>query len=254
MAAALSWQPSKISKIENGRQTPSQADITAWCNVTDALAAADSLLAELAALESFYQQWRRQTRAGTRVPQRRWLGIESSVRHLRVFEPHFIPGLLQTAEYARIRLSEFGRLHSAPLDVDEAVAVRMHRQQVLHHPTKRFDFVIGENALRSGAAAPPAVMRGQLDRLLVTVTHSTVRLGVIPLGVLWPFHVDHGFWLFDKDFVLVETVTAELRLSQAEEIRTYVRVHAALSDVAAFGNDVRGLILDAINDLGDTRS
>jgi transcriptional regulator with XRE-family HTH domain len=246
LAAACGWLPSKVSKIENGKQTPSPGDIRVWAERTGHPEAEAPLRAELAALESFFRDWRRQLKAGMRFRQVESLGLEADTRHLRVWEPNYVPGLLQTAEYARIRLRQGAELYNAPNDLDAAVAVRTNRQQVLHLPTKRFDFLVAEGALRDGNAAPPDVMAGQLDRLMVATTHTTVNLGVVPANVLWPFHADNGFWLYDSDAVIIETLTAELRLTHADEIAVYSRVHAALAQVSAYGADARSLIAAAI--------
>lgn len=246
LAAACSWFPSKVSKIENGKQTPSPSDIRAWVTATGHPEAERPLRAELAALESFYRDWRRQLKAGMRFRQVESLGLESETRHLRVWEPNYVPGLLQIAEYARIRLAQGARLYGAPDDGDSAVAIRMNRQQVLHLPTKRFDFLIAEGALRDGNAAPPEVMAAQLDRLMVSTTHTTVTLGIVPAAVLWPFHADNGFWLYDTNAVIIETLTAELRLTHADEVAIYARVHAALTEAAVYGTDARTLIASAI--------
>ena len=79
-----------------------------------------------------------------------------------------MPGLLQTPEYARYRLSESLEEIGAADDVDEAVGARMQRQQVLYRPGKRFNFVITEAVLRY-RLCPPEALAGQLDRLGVTV-------------------------------------------------------------------------------------
>jgi transcriptional regulator with XRE-family HTH domain len=246
LAAACGWLPSKVSKLENGKQTPAPSDIDTWTTVTGRPEAANVLRAELAAMESFYLDWRRQLKAGMRFRQSETLNVEASTRHLKVWEPNYVPGLLQTPDYARIRLMQGARLYSSPNDVAAAVLVRMHRQRVLEMPAKRFEFLIAEGALRDGNAAPPRVMAHQLDRLMVTTTRATVALGVIPATVLWPFHADNGFWLYDTTAVIIETLTTELRLTDPDEIRVYTRVHAALAEAAVYGAAARALIASAI--------
>lgn len=246
LAAACGWLPSKVSKIENGKQTPSPADLRAWTAAAGHPEANEALGAELAALESFYRDWRRQLKAGMRFRQAESLNLEACTRRLRVWEPNYVPGLLQTPEYARIRLEQGASLYGAPNDVDAAVAVRMERQRVLQLPTKRFDFLIAERALRDGNAAPPEVMAGQLDRLMVATTQGTVNLGVVPSSAMWPFHADNGFWLYDADAVIIETLTAELRLTHADEITVYTRVHGALASAAVYGSGARALIASAL--------
>lgn len=246
LAAVCGWLPSKVSKIENGKQTPSRDDIDQWTAATDHREAATALHTELAALESFYRDFRRQLKAGMRFRQVEAVRIEAETRRLRVWEPNYVPGLLQTPEYARIRLEQGARLHGAPNDLAAAVQVRMDRQQALRLPTKRFEFLVAEGALRDGNAAPPDVMADQLDRLMVETTQSTVQLGIVPAGTVWPFHTDNGFWLYDDDTVIIETLTAELRLTHAAEITVYSRAHAALAEAAVFGAQARALIAAAL--------
>lgn len=246
LAAACGWLPSKVSKIENGKQTPSPADLRQWTQETGQPEANEPLSAKLAALESFYRDLRRQLKSGMRFRQVESINLEACTRHLRVWEPNYVPGLLQTPDYARIRLEQGVSLYGAPNDLDAAVAARMDRQQVLKLPTKRFDFLIAERALREGNAAPRDVMASQLDRLMVATTQATVNLGIVPSGALWPFHTDSGFWIYDSDAVIVETLTAELRLTHADEITVYTRVHTALAETAVYGLSARALIASAI--------
>ena len=251
LAAVCGWLPSKVSKIENGKQTPSSSDLRAWTEAAGHPEANEPLRAELAALESFYRDWRRQLKAGMRFRQVESLGLEACTRHLRVWEPNYVPGLLQTAAYARMRLEQGAKLYGAPNDLQAAVAVRMERQGVLQLPTKRFDFLIAEGALRDGNAAPREVMAGQLDRLMVATTQATVNVGIVPSAALWPFHADNGFWIYDADAVIIETLTAELRLTHADEITVYTRVHDALAQTAVYGPSARALIASAITNLDE---
>lgn len=73
--------------------------------------------------------------------------------------PTFIPGLLQTAEYARARFAQSVTVFKVPNDIDEAVAARVRRQEMLYRPDKRFHFVLTEATLRYRLCAP-AVMPG----------------------------------------------------------------------------------------------
>ena len=56
LAEALSWPPSKVSKLENGRQTPSDDDIRSWTQATNGHSEADALLASLHTLEVQHAQ------------------------------------------------------------------------------------------------------------------------------------------------------------------------------------------------------
>jgi len=194
------------------------------------------------ALESFYAEWSRQLRPGMRFRQVEAARFEEQARHLRVWEPNYVPGILQIAEYARGRLEQGAALHGARHDIDEALLARLERQKLLLRPTKVFRFVIAEAVLHHGNAVGPQAMAGQIEHLIAVSTLANVHLGLIPIGVVWPVHADHGFWCFDEDFVLVETLSAELRLTQSPEIALYLKAFTALDAVAAHGTQARDIL------------
>lgn len=246
-AAQLGWTASKVSKLELGQQTPTPADLAAWAQAAGAPSAADALNDELVALESFYQEYRRRVRSGMRFRQQEAFDTEAKARRIRVFDTHYVTAFFQTAEYARAMLTKGARLHGAPDDVDEAVATRLRRQDLLYRPGKQFHVVMAEAALRSGAAAPPEVMTAQLDRLVAaTALGPNVRLGVIPFEVEWPIFLDHGFWIIDEDFVIVETIAAELRLTRPDEVDIYTKIFDQLAAIAAYGAAARAIITRAL--------
>lgn len=248
LAESLSWPPSKISKLENARQTPTDEDILAWANETGAEAEADALLASLHTLELQHAEWTRQLRGGLRSIQSALLEEEQRVRLFRIFEASTVSGLLQTAEYARARFEEAARLFEAAKDIDEAVKLRMQRQEILYRQDKRFHIVLTEATLRY-RRCPADVMLAQLDRLVSLSALRNVRLGIIGFGAQYPIGPLHGFWLRDNDRVVVETYSAELNLAQPQEIELYARVFDQLAAVASYGSAARAIIVKVIDDL-----
>jgi len=253
LAESLHWQPSKVSKIERGKQTPTERDIRQWTDACGASDAAPQLTDSLTRLDRLYAEWRRQLRGGTRARQQASLGIEGGATVVRAFEPVTIPGLLQTTEYARHRLAEVIDLYELPNDIDEGVAQRMQRQHILYQPGRGFHFVITEAALRM-QVCPIDVLAGQLDRLLaLTGATRNVRLGVLPLERTMPLAPLHGFWIFDAERVLVETFSAELTLNQADEINMYRKVFDRLAGGAVHGSEARHVLAKVASEL-DTPS
>ncbi|MFF4988909.1 helix-turn-helix domain-containing protein [Streptosporangium saharense] len=248
LAARCNWQSSKISKLENGRQTPSESDIHAWCEAVEQPDEAADLVTTLRSLETLYAEWRRQLRHGTRAGQQSRVEADAKTSSFRIFEPIIVPGLLQTSEYARLRLSQVIAFHQIPDDLEDGVSTRMRRQEALYDPAKKFHFVILEAALRVGMA-PPDVMLGQLDRLVSVTMMPRVLLGVIPMRTLLPFTPQHGFWIFDDRVVQVETVAAELTLTLSEEIRQYVRLFDWFAKEAHYGAHARRIITQTMEDL-----
>jgi len=248
LAESLSWPPSKISKLENARQTPSDDDIVAWARATGGDRETDALLASLHTLEVQYAEWQRVLRTGMRHHQDEWAGWELRTRLLRVFEPTLIPGLLQTAEYARARLAEGIRSLDLPDDLEDAVHGRVRRQDVLYRPDKRFHFVLTEAALRLRVCASE-VMLGQLDRLVSLSALPNIKLGIIGFQTQLATASLHGFWLLDDARVLVETYSAELDLRQPQEIALYAEVFESLAAAASYGRASRAIITRVIDDL-----
>ena len=167
-----------MSKLENGRQTPTDDDIRDWTRVAGSVAETEALLASLHTLEVQHAEWQRVMRTGLRPRQQALLEWDQRTRLFRAFETTVVPGLLQTAEYARARFAEGIRRLRLPNDINDAVAARVQRQEILYRPDKRFRFVLTEAALRF-RLCPPEVMLGQLDRLVSLSQLPDVRLGII---------------------------------------------------------------------------
>ncbi|MEU7830368.1 helix-turn-helix transcriptional regulator [Nonomuraea sp. NPDC049129] len=253
LAESLGWPSSKVSKIEHGKQTPTAEDITAWARACGAEDSPSELLSLLGNLETLYAEWQRILRAGTGKRQQTYQEIEASTRTLRVFESLLIPGLLQTPDYARVRLAENIELWGGVNDLDEGVRQRMRRQEILYDSSRRFYFVLSEAALRT-LLCPPQVMAGQLERLIALSLSQTLKVGIIPFTTVLPISPKHGFWIYDDRLATAETVTAELHLTQPDEIEHYRRVFDAVSGVAHYGSDARQIITKALSDLAATLS
>lgn len=248
LAESLSWPASKISKLENGRQTPSDDDIRAWTRATDSGSETEALLASLHTLEVQHAEWQRILRTGLKPRQQAHIEWDQKTRLFRAFEATVIPGLLQTAEYARFRFAESIRRLKLPNDINEAVQARIQRQEILYRADKRFHFVLTEAALRF-RLCPPEVMLGQLDRLVSFSALPNVRLGIIGFETQYATSPWHGFWMYDNERVLIETFSAALDLRQPQEIEQYAGVFDQLAAVASYGRAARAIITHVIDDL-----
>jgi transcriptional regulator with XRE-family HTH domain len=248
LAESLSWQASKISKIENGKQTPSTADIESWATKTHSEDQTPALLASLRTLEVQHAEWQRLLRGGIRPRQNSLAELDQKTRLFRVFEATVIPGLLQTSEYARARFAESIRIFKLPNDINEAVEGRMKRQDIFYRPDKRFHFILTEAALRFRMCSA-GVMLGQLDRLVSLSALPNVKLGIIGFETQYTASPWHGFWLYDDEKALVETYSAALNLAQPQEMELYSNVFNELSAVASYGRSARTIITRVIDDL-----
>lgn len=248
LAESLSWPPSKVSKLENGRQTPTDDEIRAWARTTNSESETDALLTSLHTFEVQYADWKRIFGTGFRPRQSAIAELDQKTRLFRVFEATVIPGFLQTAEYARVRFAESIRRLKLPNDISDAVQGRMQRQENLYRLDKRFHFVLPEAALRL-RLCPTNVMLGQLDRLVSLSQLPNVRLGIIGFETQYVTAPWHGFWLYDNEKVLVETMSAALDLRQPQEIELYGNAFEELAAVASYGKSARAIIARVMDDL-----
>ena len=131
LAESLSWPPSKVSKLENGRQTPTDEDVGGWTRATNSEAETEALLASLHTLEVQHAEWQRQLKTGLKPHQQEIAELDAKTRLFRAFEPTFIPGLLQTPAYARSRFTQSIAVFKVRNDIDEAVQARVQRQEIL---------------------------------------------------------------------------------------------------------------------------
>jgi transcriptional regulator with XRE-family HTH domain len=248
LAESLSWPASKVSKLENGRQTPSNQDIRDWTRITGSEAETEALLASLYTLEIQYAEWQRQLRGGLRPHQHQLAEIDARTHTFRVFEPATIPGLLQTAEYARARFAEGVLLFGTPNDVDYAVRTRMQRQELLYRRDKSFHFVLTESALRYRRSSLE-IQLAQLDRLMSLSALPNVKLGIIGFETQFIVGPWHAFWLRDQNRVTIETFSAELNLAQPQEIELYSSIFDQMAGVASYGRAARAIVTRVIDDL-----
>lgn len=244
LAEATGWQPSKVSRLENGHRIPTTEDVETWAGACRTPAGVvEELLALLAEAETVRVDFRRRMRRGQASVQadHNRLVRESTV--VRSFETAVIPGLLQVPGYAERILAEMVELHDLHIDdVNAAVAVRMERQQMLYEPARMFEFLLAEPVLRWGLC-PPDVMVGQLDRLLTLSALANVRLGILPLDRPMTTIPQNGFVLFD-DVAIVETFIGET-VHDEDESAAYARALDRLWADAVEGDAARRLILRA---------
>jgi transcriptional regulator with XRE-family HTH domain len=250
LARVLGWAASKVSRLETGKQTPTVSDVTAWARAmgasTDLL---DDLLATLRSVRFEYAAWTRRMSQGTATRQHASAGLEAETTLIRAFEPAIVPGLLQTADYARHVLQNVVELRQIPDDVEHGVRLRIQRQQSLYDSSKRFRFLLTEAALRY-RPCPTAVLRAQLDRIVMLAELSTVELAVLPFSARLPIAPSNGFWIFDNNLVLVETLSAELSLRDTEDISIYRKIFDRLWEQGLSSAEAMVLISRQVDALG----
>jgi transcriptional regulator with XRE-family HTH domain len=245
LANLAGWHSSKVSKIEYGKQTPSEDDIHVWCHHTNASNQVADLIAAVRNIEAMYIEWRRMLGTGTRRRQHVSRTLEANTRLMRWYEPLLVPGILQTVEYAEAVMRRVIEFYDIPDDLDAGVAERLERQQNLYRGNHRFHFIIAQQVLLT-TVGDNNVMIGQLDRMLAVMSLPRVTLGILP--VLAEYRVPtNQFIMFDNRLVHVETVSAELTIKQPREIALYAKAFEELTKLTVIGDAARALISSALD-------
>ncbi|GLZ11651.1 transcriptional regulator [Actinomadura sp. NBRC 104425] len=245
---------SKVSRIESGDALPTLPQVERWADLTGAAPERKASLVRLA--ERAFTEvhtWRASLR---NRPHRQDEAREREARArvTRTFQPALVPGLLQTAEYAR-QVFGLSPLPQVRKGVAAAVAARMDRQLALYEQDKRFEFLITEGALRwcPGPDAR-ALLLPQWDRVVSLSTLGNVSLGIIPAGRQALAIASHGFVIYEGDdaddaYVSVEAIHAGLTAHDAESVGIYRQTWSALTRMAVFGDDARGVVARLAADL-----
>jgi transcriptional regulator with XRE-family HTH domain len=249
LAAATGWHFTRVSKIENGVQAPTDQDIRTWCTACSAEDQIADLIAQARAVESMYMEFKRRTRAGMKQLLQAGGDLYDQTERFRIYEHNVIPGLFQTAEYAAALLSFWIDFLETRNDIEAAVAARIERQSILYRGAKTFSIVLEEAAIRTQFGTSET-MAGQMDRLLSVMTLPNISFGIVPQMIQRRTVGSTGFWIFDDTLVSLETPTASIDVSQPQEIALYERMFEQLRQPAIYGRDARRLILRVLDELG----
>jgi transcriptional regulator with XRE-family HTH domain len=248
LAQLAGWLSSKVSKLEHGKQTPSEGDLRVWCELCHALDELPDLTAAVRSIETQFAEWRRIMRSGTRRRQQASATVYERARLFRIYEPAVVPGLLQTRDYAVAVLASFIDFVRVPDDAEAGATARLEQQRVLTHGDRRFHMVLGEQALHTNVGGTE-VMTGQLEHLLAVLRMPRLRLGVIPAGAPYRVPLNNGFWILDEALVQFDTYSAELSLIRPDEIALYGRAFERLAALAVYGSEAASLISRALDGL-----
>ncbi|MEU6233444.1 helix-turn-helix transcriptional regulator [Kitasatospora sp. NPDC047058] len=158
-----------------------------------------------------------------------YVGLEEAAALIRTYEVQFIPGLLQSEEYAR---AVFGQ--SRPViseeEVERRVSLRLRRQKLLSEGNSpRLWAVIDEAALRRPVGGPE-VMRGQVQYLIDAAEESNVVIQVMPFRFGAHAGESGAFTILRfpeqdlADVVYLEQLTSALYLDKRDDVDAYIQV------------------------------
>ncbi|MFF8912116.1 helix-turn-helix domain-containing protein [Streptomyces sp. NPDC015032] len=230
----LDWSGSKVNRLETGQGRVQPSDVDALCRFYGTPDDMRDLLRSLAKDSKTKGWWHAH---GDAVPA--WfsvyVGLEQAACSMRTYQGEFIPGLLQTSEYA----TEISRVTpDLPHDeIQRLVDVRMRRQQLLMEPTgPDFWCVIHQSALMH-VMGNRRVMVSQLERMLEMTKLRNVTVQVLPYDAgayptTGPFTVLSFPEQEDPDLVYREGLTDSIYLELPADVGIYTRAFDHLRALA----------------------
>jgi transcriptional regulator with XRE-family HTH domain len=254
-AEAIRASDSKISRMELGRVGFKERDVTDLLTlygvVDEQKRGALLALAQEANIPGWWHRY------NDLLPSwfLSYLGLEAAAAVVRTYEVQFVPGLLQTRDYARavIKLSD---TDASAKEVERRVDLRMDRQrQFAASGASELWAVVDEAALRRPLGGP-AVMRAQLECLVEATERPHVRLQVMPFGAGGHAAAGGGFVILRfrekdlPDIVYLEHLTSALYLYKREDVDRYVLAMGRLCVEAEPTSRTREILGEALREYG----
>ncbi|MGW3950361.1 helix-turn-helix domain-containing protein [Streptomyces sp. NPDC004752] len=170
-----------------------------------------------------------------------YVSLEGAAQIIRSYEPHFVPGLLQTEEYAHAVLTAGTLGPTGPDTIERHVSLRMARQQLLERDNPPHLWVIMDETVLRRPVGRAEVMREQLDKLLeysardrVTLQLAEFAAGPHP-GTYAPFTLFRFAEPELPDMVFTEYLTGALYLDSRKEVSLHLEVLDHMTAHAASG-------------------
>ena len=245
---AIRGSESKISRLELGRVSFKKRDIVDLLTLYG-IPEDDERVQALVALADEANQpgwWHRYDDVMAKWFQT-YIGLEEAADLIRTYEIQFVPGLLQTEDYARAVVS-VGSPQDSDREVEAKVRVRMERQRILERekpPT--LWAVIDEAALRRPMGGR-RVMRAQIEHLLDLMKRPNISVQVVPFRQGGHAAESGAFTIlrFDgedlPDVVYLEQLVSALYLDKREQVDRYAQTMVRLTSEAPPPEDTVDLL------------
>jgi len=184
-----------------------------------------------------------------------YLGLEAAAVLIRNYEVQFVPGLLQTEEYARAVVM-LGHAHTSTHEVDRRVNLRLERQRLLTRARPPQVWAVIDEAVLRRPIGGAKVMRAQIEALIEATELPNIRLQVIGFHVGGHAAAGGAFSILrfpDQDLpdvVYVEQLTSALYLDKREDVEYYATAMERLCIEADPPERTGQILRDTLKQLG----
>jgi transcriptional regulator with XRE-family HTH domain len=246
VARQLEWSTSTLFRIETGRSRPQPGNVRTLLELYGVTGPERDGLIQLTR-DARKPGWWHSFRDVLPNPYEVYIGLEAGAASLRNFEPIVVPGLLQTADYARAMFRNGPR----ELDRDEVerrVEVRLARQEILTRDNRPRLWAVIDEAVIRRLVGGTEVMRGQLRHLADAAQRGKTTIQVVPYragahaGTTGPFVILDYEEPTDPDVVYVETLAGDIYLEERPDVNRYTLAFDRLVAAALHPDDSVRLI------------
>ncbi|MGW7685943.1 helix-turn-helix domain-containing protein [Kribbella sp. NPDC054772] len=257
--ADAGWQirasESKVSRMELGRVGFKERDVSDLLELygMDDDPERDRLM-ELARAANNPGWW---SRYGDVMPSwfANYVGLEVAAALIRTYEVMFVPGLLQTEEYARAMVQLGKQPFLENQEVDQRVELRVTRQQILTRANPARLWVVIDESVLHRPVGGKRVLQAQIEHLIMWSQQPNITLQVMPFSSVGYAGAGGAFSLLRfpdddlPDIVYIEHAASALYLDKLEEVDEYVAIMEGLTISAAPVSATEGLLKEALAQL-----
>jgi transcriptional regulator with XRE-family HTH domain len=225
VARQLEWSTSTVFRIETGRSRPQPGNVRTLLELYGVTGPERDGLIQLTR-DARQPGWWHSFRDVLPNPYEVYIGLEAGAASIRNFEPVVVPGLLQTADYAR-EIFRNGPIELDPDGVERLVEVRLARQEILNRDDRPRLWAVIDEAVIHRVVGSASVMRGQLRHLADSAQQGKTTIQVMPYragahsGTTGPFVILDFEELTDPTVVYVETLAGDIYLEERSDVNRY---------------------------------
>lgn len=244
VAERLLCSPSKVSRMETGQRGVTLRDVRDLCDLYGVTDTAERERLMNLAREGKQQGWWQAYPLDDYFSP--YVGLEADAISIKYYQSSVMPGLLQTASYARAVHEVVVQPKLSPERIDELVKVRLTRQNVLDRdPPPVISAIIDEAALHR-VVGSAAIMAAQLARLTELTSRPNVTMQVITFGAGAHGAMESTFNILDftsvPSVVYVEGLIGFIYLDRLQDVARYQEVFAHLQEKALSPQESNDLI------------
>ncbi|MGW0586861.1 helix-turn-helix domain-containing protein [Streptosporangium sp. NPDC002607] len=253
VADRMELTAASISRIETGRRGIRPRDLRAFLDMYEVPEADREPLMALSR-EARQRGWWQNYGDVLPGEYATLIGLEAEATSIKTYQQTLVPGLLQTADYARAVVAAT-RPGDASEEIERRVSVRMERQKRLADDNPlELSVILGEGVVRQHVGTAE-ITASQLKHLAEVGQRPNIMIQVLPYragahqAMTGSFNIVGFPAPSDLDVIYLENMSSGLYLEDSADVRRYVAVFDYLRAAALSPADTMVMLMNASNNL-----